>query len=321
MDPSQPSGPWNQASPQPPGGWGPPPPGGFGAPQGGPYGGVPGGYGAPPGGFGPPGFGGPPGPGGCGAPPPPKNNLPIFIGLGCLGLFLLAGIGGGIAFVLARGSAAEPPSRGGDGSSGVIDSPPPVAAESDLKLELQDFRGWKGANTTQYFVGELLNTGDGAIGFPSAKLTFFDAAGTAIESGSCSSLVRVLPPGEKVPCTYLNTKPMPWKTYKIEYSPMKSYFKGQLADLDITGAESHPKAGYDPHTVTGKITNKSSFAAKSVWAVAALYGNDSKIVAADQALVAGKDLAPGGSGLFKVRFYNVAAEPSTYRVIAIGYSE
>lgn len=254
-------------------------------------------------------------------PPPPKNNLPIFIGLGCLGLILLAGIGGGVAVFWARSAAIEVDSGGDDGSSGVIDTPPKAVADSDLKVELQDFRGWKGANTTQYFVGELLNTGDGAVGFPSAKLTFFDAAGTAIESGSCSSLVRVLPPGEKVPCTYLNTKPMPWKTYKVEYSPMKSYFKGQLADLDITGAESHAKAGYDPHTVTGKITNKSSFSAKSVWAVAALYGSDKKIVAADQALVAGKDLAPGGSGLFKVRFYNVAADPSSFRVIAIGYSE
>lgn len=300
-----PNAPWNGGAPPPEPGWGPPPgaygappPGGYGAPGGAPYGG-PGAYGPPP-------------------PPPRSPNVGIFVALGCVGAVVLLGALGAAVYFTARQPA-------GPTGSPPVTSPPPsgtTAGDKDLKLELQDFRTWKEpGKDTQHFVGELVNTGDGLIGFPSARIVFYDAAGTALDTGYCSTTVRVLAPEHRVPCTYGIWKPLPWKSYKIELEPRKTYSDAKAAELVVSETTSTPKAGYDPHMVKGKITNKSGFTAKNVWAIASLHGADGKIVAADNGLVAGKDLAPGGSGLFSIRFYQMADAPVTFKVLAVGYSE
>jgi hypothetical protein len=306
-----PNAPFGGGGPPGPQGWGPPP-GPYGAPP-------PGGFGAPGGTpFGPPGYGPPP-------PPPRSPNVGLFVALGCVGaLVVLGGVGAAVFFVTARSqTGGEVP----DGPQKALDGKPSkptgtTAEDSDLSLELRDFRSWKetGKDTT-HFVGELVNTGDGAVGSPTARIVFYDAAGTALDTGYCSSMVRSLAPGAKVPCTYGIWKPFAWKSYKIELEPRKPYSKAQAAELVVSEVVSTPKAGYEPHLVTGKLTNKSSFTAKGVWAIASLYGADGKIIAADNTLVAGKDLAPGGSGLFKLRFYQMADTPASVKVIGAGYSE
>lgn len=300
------------------GGGGPPGPQGWGPPQG-PYGPPPpGGFGAPGGpGFGPPIYGPPP-------PPPRGPNVGLFVALGCVGALVLIGGIGAAVFLAARTDAsapvAESPAKAPDGTPAKPSST--ASGDPGLSLELRDFRHWKETDKdTTHFVGELVNAGDGAIGSPTARIVFYDAAGTAVETGYCSSMVRTLAPGAKVPCTYGIWKPFPWKSYKIELEPRKPYSKAQAAELFVSEVVSTPKAGYEPHMVTGKLTNKSSFTAKSVWAIASLYGADGKIIAADSTLVAGKDLPAGGSGLFKLRFYQMAAAPVSVKVIGAGYSE
>ena len=316
------------------GGFGGPPPGGggFGGPPpgGGGFGGPPpggGGYGGPP----PGGYGGPP-PGGYGGPPMPPSppqkkgpNVGLIVGLGCLGLVVLGGLGiGGITFMSYRRAAAitrpstvaTPPPRSGTPSGGL------GAATGSLKAELRDLREFKGDfGKGRYFVGELYNTGDTALGFPSAKITLLDASNTAVDSGTCASVIQLLPPGEKVPCTFSTFKAVTYATSKVDINPMRSYTTKARADLKVEGIKFTPKKGYSPNQLEGKITNLSSFKAKSVWALVSLYGADGKIVGAEQTLVAGSDLDGGQSGLFSAKVYNVAAAPQTYNVIAIGYGE
>jgi hypothetical protein len=152
-------------------------------------------------------------------------------------------------------------------------------------------------------------------------VTFYDAAGTAVDSGNCTSLVRVLPPGDKIPCAFSIFKSQDWSTYKIELNPIAPLFHGDIADIDISDIKFTPKRGYQPDTLEGKLTNKSKFKAKSVWAIVSLYDSAKKIVGTDNALVAGNDLEAGQSGLFSAKVYEVAGTPDSYRVIAIGYSE
>lgn len=320
----------------PPGGGAPPPGGGgsYGAPPPpmGPPGGGSGGYGPPPppggGGYGPPGGFGPVGPS-FGGPPPPApsgSKLPLILGIGCGGLLLLCLIGGiGAAFFVSRSARSyAPPSS--------YESPPPVIATVPTgvgtpaggtpELELKDLRSFKGSFGKQrHFVGEIHNTGTVPAGYPSVKVTIVDASNTAIDGGSCSSLTRVLEPGDKVPCTFSLFKAETSTNYKTEIKPMKAFFRGELADLEVTETKVVPKRGYKPAQVTGKITNNSSFKAKMVMALASLYGKDGKIVGADQALVAGNDLEPGASALFDAKIYNLAEPADTFRVKAIGYSE
>ncbi len=336
----------------PPGNFGGPPPGNFGGPPPGDFGGQPQGNfgGAPPveggppmgGGYGPPGgppmggptggpFGAPPGPFGgpmMGGPiqnnPKSGSNVGLFIGLGCGGLALLGVIGGLVAVFMARKAVSSAPPSFISPSSPISPADPAPAPTStgDLKAELKELTLLKPKyGKSLRFMGEISNTGADPIGYPGAKVTFYDAAGTAIDSGTCASLVRVLPPSDKVPCAFSIFKGLDYKTYKIEMTPRAPIFHGQVADIDITDIKFTPKRGFKPDTLEGKLTNKSTFKAKNVWAIVSLYDANKKLVGTDNALVAGNDLDAGQSGLFSSKVYEVAGKPDSYRVVSIGYSE
>jgi hypothetical protein len=257
-------------------------------------------------------------------PPPPKKsgpNVGLIVGLGCLGIFVISAIVAGVAvFALRRNPTytAMSPSRPVSGG-GIAGSP---TTTGSLDAELRDLRAFKSdLGKMRHFVGELHNTGDVPLGFPSAKVTLYDASNTALESAACASPVRVLPPGKKVPCSFTTRKTDAYTSYKVEITPVKANYKGDLPDFAISDLKFTPKKGSSPHQLDGKITNKSSFTAKQVWALVSLYGVDTKIVGAEQALVSGTDLEPGASGLFSAKLHNVAAAPEKYSVIAVGYSD
>jgi hypothetical protein len=257
---------------------------------------------------------------------PPQKSGPgagVIIGIGCAALVVLGGVAIGLGVYFTRKAAAtiagSLPSAttlpGGPASPGMTTS-------GDLKAEVRDLRHFKGDfGKTRHFIGEIYNTGTEPMGFPTAKVTLFDAANVAVDSGTCASLVRVLPPGEKVPCALSVFKVDTFNTFKVEITPMKSFYRGDLANLEVTDIKFTPKRGYNPHQLEGKITNKGTFKAKSVWAIVSLYGTDGKIVGSDQTLIAGNDLDPGGGAIFTAKIYNVADKPETYRVKAIGYSD
>ena len=253
------------------------------------------------------------------------SSLPLVLGLGCGGLLLLGLIGGGVAFFMVRGRTSAPPptfATPTTPAAPVPASPAGPAATGDLKAELNELTAIKSKyGKSTRFIGEITNTGADPIGYPAAKVTFFDAAGTAVDSGTCASLVRVLPANDKIPCGFSIFKGLDYKTYKIEITPHAPLFRGQVADIDITDIKFTPKRGYQPDTLTGKLTNKSTFKAKSVWAIVSLYDANKKIVGTDNALVAGNDLEAGQSGLFSAKVFDVAAKPDSYRVVSIGYSE
>jgi hypothetical protein len=325
------------AAGSPPGGFGGPPPGGgYGPPPGG-FGGPPpgGGYGPPPGGgYGPPpggGYGPPPGggygpPPGYGAPPPQKKgpNLGLIIGLGCGGLFFIGLIVTGILVYLGSRTAEEissvptaspapSPTQGGL----------PLPSDGNLKVELRDLREFKSAlGTTKHFVAELHNTGSAPVSFPKAKVVFYDAADTAVDDGLCLSVVRVLPPGEKVPCTFVLTGKKTFVSHKVEITPTKAFFTGQIAKLDITDVKFVPKTRrFGAFEVEGKITNKSPFTAKNAMAIVTLYDKAGKVVGASQTPVAGNSLDTGASAQFSAKIFDVADTPNTWQVLAVGYSE
>lgn len=260
-----------------------------------------------------------------------KSNTGLIIGLGCGGLFLISLIAGVGAIVWGAKKAATTiastpigtsPSKGTSGGIDPLDDPFGVKPSANMKAELKDLRNFKAEyGNTIHFVGEIHNTGSEAIGFPNIKVTFYDDSNTAIDSGTCSSLIRQLDPGEKVPCTFSLFKTTKWASYKSDINPMRPLFTGKPAKLKISDTKFSAKRGFQPHQVEGKITNESAFKAKSVWALVSLYDKEGKIVGSDQALVAGNDLDAGAGGLFSAKIYNVAAAPDTFRVVAIGYSE
>jgi hypothetical protein len=263
-------------------------------------------------------------------PSPPQKkgpNVGLIVGLGCLGLLLLGGLGiGGFAIMAYRRAAeaaaivrASSPASTTPPRSGT---PAGSLGTGTLKAELRDLREFKADfGKGRYFVGELYNTGDTPLGFPSAKITLLDASNTAVDSGICASVVQALPPGEKVPCTFSTFKAATYATSKIDITPMRSYTTKARAELKVENAKLTPKKGYSPYQLDGKITNLSAFKAKSVWALVSLYGADGKIVGAEQTMVAGSDLEAGQGGLFSAKIYNLAAPAQTFEVKVVGYAE
>lgn len=256
--------------------------------------------------------------------PPQKSgsSMGMIIGLGCGGLALLGIIGAVVGVLVFRKPPSPPP---------VYSPPPPVVTaptgpagggSAALKAELRDLTQIKSKyGKSQRFVAEIVNTGSDPIGYPAAKVTFYDAQGTAVDSSTCASIIRVLPATDKVPCGFVLLKGETWSTYKVEMTPLPPVFQGEIADIDITDIKFTPKRGYKPDTLEGKLTNKSTFKAKSVWAIVTLYDANKKIIGSDNALVAGNDLDAGASGLFSAKVYETAGTPESYRVVAVGYSQ
>lgn len=291
----------------PPGGWGAPPDAGWGAPPD-PAGGPPP--------FATPGF----------APPPPRPrgpNAALLVGLGCGALVVLGAAGAAAFLLMARRPPAPPPGVAATATAGAKGSGPAPrpGAAGDLRAELRDLRDFKSEfGKARHLVGELVNTGDEPVGFLSAKVTVYDAQSTALDSGTCTTLVKDLAPGDKVPCTLSIFKVDTWASLKVDVRPLRAS-QPSAPDLTVSDTKLTPKSGHTPNTVEGKILNGSDRAAKNVWAVVSLYGADGKIVGADNALVAGNDLQPGQAGSFTARCYNVAAPPVTFQVRATGTRE
>ncbi|XXT24344.1 FxLYD domain-containing protein [Sorangium sp. So ce429] len=315
----------------PPGGYGPPggpwPPGGHGPP---------GGYG-PPGGHGPPGYGQPPPPFGAapgyfgGAPvrPPPKrSHVALFLGIGCGAVFLLCILAGAVAIyvstdVTARELATRPaPRPSAPVLDGPVDAPDTSADQGVLRAEIRDLRAFPSrAGKLHHFVGEIHNVGAIPIGAPSARVTLYDARDVALESGDCATQVRFLPPGEKVPCLFTTQRPAALAAFRAEVATAAPSFRGKLAKLSIADTKFTPTRGQSPYQVSGRITNESTFTARSVLAIVSLYGADGKIVGVSQIPVGAGDLAPLASGSFAATIVDVADAPATWQVLAVGYSE
>jgi hypothetical protein len=262
------------------------------------------------------------------APPPPQKkgpNVGLIIGLGCGGLVVLGIIVTGIFLFLGARRAADEISSLPDVQPSSSSSPGvlPIPSDGNLKAELRDLREFKGTlGSSKHFVAEIHNTGSAPIGFPLAKVVFYDAADTAVESGTCMSVVRVLPPGEKVPCTFLLTGKKAHATHKVELNPTKAFFTGQIAKLDITDVKFTPKKRvYGAFEVDGKITNQSTFTAKNVMAIVSLYDKAGKIVGASQAPIAGNHLDTAASARFTAKIFDVADTPDKWQVLAVGYSD
>ncbi len=255
-----------------------------------------------------------------------NGGLIAGLGIGCLLLFALVGFG--VYSVVNRTTKAAKALASAVASSTISDEGPVTTTTTSgggaIKVTLKGpsfFRPRVGK--ALHFVGELVNSGSDPVSAPGAKVTLFDAAGTAVDSSICiASGVRALPVGESVPCWGLFSKAEEYKTIKAEGTGYPLYMALKLASLtmsDVTGNE--PANTYAPYKVTGKVTNKSTFAAKAVWVAVGLYDEADKLVGAGQGPVAGNDLDASSAGKFEVNVYNVAAKPKRFEAKAFGYDK
>lgn len=256
--------------------------------------------------------------------PPPKSgsNLGLILGVGCGVLVLIGGIVAAIILFAVRDSSPSASRSSGTSTSRSVgdddDNAPTPSSKGSAELrDVRFFTGSLGGNVL-HMVAEIYNPGQSAVGFPQAKVTLYDAGNTAVASSYCTTMVRILPAGENIPCYAVFSDVKTWKNYKAEVSSSTPF--GRLADVKASDIEyAGPTRNWEPHTLTGKISNLGTVQAKSVWAVVGLYDKDNKIAGVGTAPVAGNDLDPGAGGNFKVSIYNVAAPVMRYVVTPVGY--
>jgi len=264
-----------------------------------------------------------------GMPPQPQKsggNGGLFAGLG-IGCLLLVGlVVFGVYKVMKKTEQVAKTVASAMASSNVPASDLPVnsAGAGAVKVTLKAPNFFRTRNAkTLHFVGELNNSGTAAVASPGAKVTLLDAAGTAVDSTICIAAgVRALPVGETVPCYGIFTKAEDYKTYKAEGTGYPVYLNLKLAELKMSDVEGNePVNVYSPYKVTGKVTNASTFQAKSVWIAVGLYDENDKLVGAAQGAVAGNDLDAGAAGKFEVSVYSVSGKPKRFEAKAFGYDQ
>ena len=283
----------------------------------------------PPGVAQPPGFGhspavpmgAPPGPG----PARERSPLPMFIGLGLGALVLVVAIIWAIVVLVSSGGEVASETGTTTEATETAETAPPVEPTGEGKVELRDVRIFpaRGTRKTYYVVGELWNTGTAPVDAPRAKVTVFDAGGKKLDDTLCAAfVVHDLMPNQKVPCYSVLDKASGWKRFEIEPESSRRDVRYRTAELKISKLEStSPRSRFGAHKVSGTITNRSAFTAKSVWVIVGLYDAKGKIVGAGKTLVSGNDLAPGASGKFNVSIYNVAPTPKTSLTKVFGYDK
>jgi hypothetical protein len=259
-------------------------------------------------------------------PPAPSGggNGGLYAGLGIGCLVLIGGVGFGVYSVINKAKRVANEVASAVATSGIQVDGVPNTGKSQPKLEFKNGQTFKGkTGSTLHLVGELANVGTDSVAVPSAKVTLLDASGTAVDSGSCIAAgVRSLPAGESVPCYGLFTKASSYASHKVETQGFPVYLNLQLAKLDmseVTGNE--PVNVYAPYKVTGKVTNQSTFTAKSVWIAVGLYDEAGKLCGAGQGAVAGNDLDANAAARFEVSIYSVSAKPKRFEAKAFGYDK
>jgi hypothetical protein len=154
-------------------------------------------------------------------------------------------------------------------------------------------------------------------------VTLVDDSGTAVDSASCmTGGIRALPPQTTIPCYGFFGKAPAYKSMKVETSSLPVYLAltpAKLQMTEVTGAE--PATIYAPYKVTGKVTNQSSFAAKTVNIVVGLYDASGAICGAGLGVVAGNDLDAGASARFEATIPSVACKPTRFEAQAFGYDK
>jgi hypothetical protein len=257
------------------------------------------------------------------------SNLGLIIGLGCGGLFLIGLVVTlVVVFATRRSSDDETTTADKKDDSAQHEEPkpnplPPPPAPG--KVELRDIRFFASDSGGDYLyaVGELVNTGSGPVNAPRAKVTVYDAAKTALDSGTCDAwIVHDLQANEKVPCQAMMSKAKGWTTYKVETETSQTYVTYRAADLKISDVASvAPSRRWEPHKVSGKISNRSPFTAKNVWVLVGLYDEEGKVAGAGRTIVAGNDIEPGGSAAFSVSIWNVAKPVKKSLTRVFGYDK
>jgi hypothetical protein len=196
------------------------------------------------------------------------------------------------------------------------------ASESRLAAQVQDVLPIYTSIGSIYFVGEIRNTGDEPLAKPEVIISLRDRQEQNLRFEAGYPVHDVIAPHVSVPVVVLFTDPPSnWHSFEVYIQAEAATGREFMAYTDLIATEidmSQDEFGH--YILSGTVMNSGDAKAEFVQTVAALYGNDKRIVGVGSAYVEKSTLDPGASSSFAVRVMNVADKPVSYRVQFVGHA-
>lgn len=274
----------------------------------------------------------------AGQQPPPTYGHPVPSGphksgtsVGCIvGVIVavlvgLAAVGGALIFwtVDHNGTSDDPVAS--DVATAVESAPPAstFVAKPPGRVELENVKVFPDSNGQQtHVVGELFNHGPNVAASPRATVHLMSNNGLSLDKAVCTTRAQLLEPRGAVPCMATFFRAVEYSKLKIEPDAYPLNAPLEPAEIEVTGiVHKAPITDFSSHKVVGRVTNKSDFTAKGVWAIAGLYAAGGELMGSGQVAVGGGELAPHFGTKFTIHIYQVAGPITRVKVIAFGYDQ
>jgi hypothetical protein len=196
----------------------------------------------------------------------------------------------------------------------TLPSKGPAQTAAAPKAEVREVERGSDHFGAPLFVGQIANTGSGAIGSVNAKLVLYDARHAALATATCAPAVGYLAPGEKIPCAFTFGAHSAFATFEATADAQPLAANEKPVKVSITaGKMNQLGSGW---SIEGTLHNDASTAARTVEVFAGIAGADGRLVGAGSAMVGG--VAAGGSASFHVAIAQAIAPAKTFSLRVVG---
>jgi hypothetical protein len=184
-------------------------------------------------------------------------------------------------------------------SAKVTAQPTPLPPDAVLLGLISDHNFTDNFNTLT-IVGEVRSDSTTEIGNSDITVTFYDAAGTVLETTHGKTILETIAPGGTSPFLITLTRPAGLASYSLRAiaRPISARPKSQLSVTETRRFEDD--AGF--FHIKGSIKNAGNTTAKRIKVAAIIYGRDSRVIKVNFAYVNPPNLAPGQQGTYDVIF-------------------
>jgi len=184
-------------------------------------------------------------------------------------------------------------------TAGIVAAPTALPADAVL-LGLVSDNNYTDEFNTLTIVGEVRNDSNVDVGQTDITVTFYNAAGTIINTASGATMLKTIPPGEKSPFIITLTRPAGLASHSLRAvaRPVTPQAGAQLTAGNLKRFEDD--AGF--FHVTGSIQNVGSTTAKRIKVAAIIYNRDNRVINVGFTYSNPPKLAPGQSATYDVSF-------------------
>ncbi len=184
-------------------------------------------------------------------------------------------------------------------TAGIVAAPTALPADAVL-LGLVSDNNYTDEFNTLTIVGEVRNDSNVDVGQTDITVTFYNAAGTIINTASGATMLKTIPPGEKSPFIITLTRPAGLASHSLRAvaRPVTPQTGAQLAAANLKRFEDD--AGF--FHVTGSIQNVGSTTAKRIKVAAIIYNRDNRVINVGFTYSNPPKLAPGQLATYDVSF-------------------